>query len=60
MNNVIKRHVSHQTNLGKLVFFVLRVERKIIYNMKKVEITNSEVLQHIKEVEELSTLNNLV
>jgi hypothetical protein len=59
MNNLIKRSVSHQTNLGKLVFFVLRVEKRLINNMKTLCITNEELLTNIKDPE-LLTLNKYI
>ena len=51
MNNLIKRSVSHQTNLGKLVFFVLRVERRLVNNMNLVSLTNDHLLQNIQDAE---------
>lgn len=49
MNNLIKRSVAHQTNLGKLVFFVLRVEKRLINNMGLLCLTNSQLLVNIKD-----------
>ena len=49
MNNLIKRSVSHQTNLGKLVFFVMRVEQRLINNMKVLNEINMDLLVNIKD-----------
>ena len=49
MNNLIKRSVAHQTNLGKLVFFVLRVEIRLIKNMNLLALTNDFLLQNIQD-----------
>ena len=53
MNNLIKRSVSHQTNLSKLVFFVLRVESRLLNNMGLLSLTNECLLQNIVDQEVL-------
>ena len=59
MNNLIKRSVSHQTNLGKLVFFVMRVEQRLINNMKVLNEINKELLINIKDPEILSLADEM-
>lgn len=49
MNNLIKRSVSHQTNLGKLVFFVMRVEQRLLNNMKILNEINMDLLVNVKD-----------
>lgn len=55
-NSLIKRSVPIQTNLGRLVFFTLRVEKRLINRMGVLEHMHHELLYtiHDEEILELS------
>lgn len=53
MNNLIKHSVSHQTNIGKLVFCVLNIEKKMISRMENLYQINPELVRNVQDEEVL-------
>ena len=51
MNNLIKHSVSHQTNIGKLVFCVLNIEKKMLTRMENLYRINQELVKNIQDNE---------
>lgn len=39
-NSLIKKSVPHQTNIGRLIYFVLRVEKRLINRMNVLNYIN--------------------
>lgn len=48
-NNLIKRFVPHQTNIGRLTYFVLRVEKRLNNRMSVLNYIHPELIKHVRE-----------
>ena len=46
-NALIKRSVPHQTNIGRLIYFVLRVEKRLMNRMGVLNYMNEELIKNI-------------
>ena len=58
-NALIKRSVPHQTNFGKLIYFVLRVEKRLLNRMAVFNYINSHLTKHINDEEILMLTQKL-
>jgi hypothetical protein len=58
-NNLIKRSVPHQTNMGRLIFFVLRVEKRLINRMAVLNYIHPDLTAFIED-EEILNLSLLI
>lgn len=52
-NALIKRTVPHQTNFGRFIYFVLRVEKRLVNRMAVFNYINNSLIKYITDEEVL-------
>lgn len=58
-NGLIKRSVPHQTNIGRLIYFVLRVEKRLNNRMAVLNYMHPELMKFIDDSEVINLSNYL-
>lgn len=58
-NRLIKRWVPHQTNIGRLIYFVLRVEKRLNNRMAVLNYIHPELITYINDPEVVRLSNYL-